>query len=194
MTSPADTYSSCSSQRGTSRKSWNGRERHVLHARCRSLPPRRRPRRDETSSGYRSNGGSASSGRSTAEEDLRLTEQHEELTRVTRDCSRMRVGVRIRPAFQSEVLPFKQRSGGYKYRCCVSISQRKIPMRSNTGGGMGYQGVGCPEDERSTVSEDIYNPSRQTGVELRMPNGRQRSFAFDYAFDATCHQREIYER
>lgn len=184
MASPADTYSSCSSQRGASRKSWNGRERDVLHSRCRSLPPRRTCGRDTTSSGYRSVGGSAGSGRSEAEEELRPTGQQEELSRVTRDCSRMRVGVRIRPAFQSEVLPFKKRSGGYQYRCCVSVSQRrKTSIRSNTGMDVGCQGAECTEDERSTAC-----------VELRMPNGRQRSFAFDYAFDATCQQREIYER
>lgn len=185
--------SSCSSQTGTSRRSWNGRERDALHSRCRSLPPRR-TRRWETSSGYRSRSGSGSSGgRIAGEDQLRRTGQQGDFNRVTRDCSRMRVGVRVRPAFQSEV-PFNKRSGGYKYRSCVSVSQRKISVRSYTGAGVGRESAECPRDESSKVARNKHNSSRQDCVELRMPNGRQRSFAFDYAFDATCHQREIYER
>ncbi|CAN0549094.1 unnamed protein product, partial [Ectocarpus sp. 8 AP-2014] len=65
----------------------------------------------------------------------------------------IRVGVRIRPPFMSEV-DYQKRSGGY--RPAVKISRN-----------------GC--------------------VDL-IANGRQRSFPFDYAFDATCQQHELYQR
>ncbi|CAN0556721.1 unnamed protein product, partial [Ectocarpus sp. 12 AP-2014] len=67
--------------------------------------------------------------------------------------SRIRVGVRIRPPFVSEVDYYQKRSGGY--RPAVKISRH-----------------GC--------------------VDL-IANGRHRSFPFDYAFDATCQQHELYQ-
>ncbi|CAB1115218.1 unnamed protein product [Ectocarpus sp. CCAP 1310/34] len=156
MASPAGTFSSCSTQRGASRRSWNGRERDVLHSRCRSLPPRRRvitPSRSRST--CRGGGGSSTfDGQSAASEELKPAQHHENLTGSTGRSSRIRVGVRIRPPFVSEVDYYQKRSGGY--RPAVKISRH-----------------GC--------------------VDL-IANGRQRSFPFDYAFDATCQQRELYQR
>ncbi|CAM9787463.1 unnamed protein product [Ectocarpus sp. 6 AP-2014] len=154
MASPAGTFSSCSTQRGASRRSWNGRERDVLHSRCRSLPPRRRvitPSRSRST--CRSAGGSSPfDGQSAASEELKPAQHNEKLTRSTGRSSRIRVGVRIRPPFVSEV-DYQKRSGGY--RPAVQISRH-----------------GC--------------------VDL-IASGRQRSFPFDYAFDATCQQHELYQ-
>lgn len=136
MASPADTLSSCSNQRGVPRRSWNGRERDSWKCRRRS------------SSVPRSIGQHESITRS------RSIERHEEPTRTSGSCSRMRVGVRVRPAFEIEVQRHPEARGGYSSAVVVD-GQGRIELRTN---------------------------------------GRQRCFPFDYAFDATCQQHEIYER
>lgn len=138
MASPAGTFSSCSNQRGVPRRSWNGRERDSWKSRRRSSSVPSSTRHNDEHGTTRWRG----------------IKQHDEPTQASGSCSRMRVGVRVRPAFQVEVQRHPEARGGY----------------------------------RSAVVVDD-----QGRIELRT-NGRQRCFSFDYAFDASCKQHELYER
>eukprot|EP00903_Cladosiphon_okamuranus_P010917 g10312.t1 len=65
----------------------------------------------------------------------------------------MKVGVRVRPAFQVEVQRHPEARGGYRPAVVVD-GQGRIELRTN---------------------------------------GRQRCFSFDYTFDASCQQHEVYD-
>lgn len=113
MASPADTRSSCSNQRGVPRRSWNARERDSWKCRRRS----------------------SSVPRSSGQHEHRTTrstsiERHEEPIRASGSFSRMRVGVRVRPAFQVEVQRHPQARGGYRPAVVVS-GQGRIDLRTN---------------------------------------------------------------
>lgn len=107
----------------------------------------------------------------------------------------MRVGVRVRPAFRHEVLLGEgRRSGGYRPAVTVSneISRARVRKCTANGGENQAQVEEVPEEKLERESDTL--AVRQSYLELRMPNGRRRRFLFDYAFDAACGQREVYQR
>lgn len=176
MASPSGTLSSCSTQRGH----WNGREHDAIRSRCQSLTPARRIRRASSRSTCAS-GGSTESGRRAGE--TKNVRHHENPSLDMNDCSTMRVGVRVRPAFSSEVLP------GYRPAVTISIGASVQPE-------VGRSGRQCLDEEDGLIGNKFNEEARgkQACVELRLSNWRQRRFPFDYAFDATCQQDEIYRR
>lgn len=110
--------------------------------------------------------------------------------------SRMRVGVRVRPAFLHEVLHCKRtrRSGGY--HPALTVCKKRSNGLHSGGVDEDFQEVDINNEESSEREGEMSARSTTCPkmVMLRMMNGRQRCFAFDEAFDAGCPQQDVYQR
>lgn len=180
MASPVGTLSSCSTQRDH----WNGGDRDDLRSGCRSITPTRHTRRASSRSTCQSGGSTDCSRR--AAEDAESIRHHEKPTRNTEGLSRIRVGVRVRPAFSSEVL-----SG---YRPAVTVSNVTTAVQRACEDRKYLREEGNGSIENGFEHEATGTSLKQACVELKMSNWRRRRFSFDYAFDAACQQDEIYQR
>lgn len=188
MESMAGTLSSCSTyrtmpRRRRSRRFWIDREMDTaVQGRCRSLPPRIQERL-----------GSRGSALGRQSEKMGNVSRDGLGLQVTSGCSRMRVGVRVRPAFREEMLSWPGRSGGYEPAVTVPNDRSNAILgRGETLGQSQYSDKEVSEDQPKRDSERL--TSAPSHVELRAFNGRRRRFAFDYAFGPACEQTEIYER
>lgn len=105
--------------------------------------------------------------------------------------NRMRVGVRVRPAFRREMQLCAGRLGEYWPVVTVANGSEGSGKQESTGEGNGDL-ENCTVRCGGRGGGEAY--TKRPRVNLHTLNGRHRGFAFDYAFDPACGQQEIYRR